>query len=313
MESATSLLQTIITILQAVVAISLNAFIVCFSFKNLKTRLTYNPTNVIYFTMGLVNIFMELVLFTESLIYLYWPALYDMMEILLTLIVLSMTVMYSSFWLTGWLCAYFCVTISNFTNRLIVGIKQFLSTFLPHVLLLSVTGSFFMSILLFWMADMEFPTQFPKNNTSASFVSPTVLLSPVYRVMVTLLGCGLPFILALGSTGVTVFSLITHIIRMKNNVSGYTRPNLHAHINATRTMVLLFTFSVIFYIIESLFLANIKGIAFNLLIIISYFVIMSFPTAEAFIIIQAIPKLRKMILGTFCPVEGVINEIKDPI
>ncbi|XP_068103371.1 taste receptor type 2 member 40-like [Hyperolius riggenbachi] len=281
------------------------------SFKSLKLRLNYNPTSVIYFTMGLLNIFMQLVLSTESLIFAFWPALYNMREILLTCIVLGMTLMYSSFWLTGWLCAYYCVTISNFSHRLIVGLKQFLSSFLPHVLLLSVIGSFFMSILMFWMADMEFPTQFPTNNTSESFVSPKILLSPVYRAMVTVLGCGLPFILALGSTGVTVFSLITHIIRMKNNVSGYTRPNLHAHINATRTMVLLFTFSVIFYIIESLFLISVKGMALSLLIIISYFVIMSFPTAEAIIIIQAIPKLRKIILGRFYPGNDSDNGITD--
>ncbi|XP_068103369.1 taste receptor type 2 member 40-like [Hyperolius riggenbachi] len=311
MESATSLLLSIITILLAVMGISLNAFIVSFSFESLKIRLAYNSTSVVYFTMGLVNIFMQLILSTASLILAFWPTLYNVRAILLTMIELSMTAMYSSFWLTGWLCACYCVTISNFSHRFIVGLKQFLSSFLPHVLFLSVMGSFVMSILLFWMADMEFPTQFPTNNTSEFFLSPTVLLSPVYRVMVNLLGCGLPFILALGFTGVTVVSLITHMIRMKNNISGYRGPNLHAHISATRTMVLFFTFSIIFYTIESLFLAYVKGMASDLLITISFFVIMAFPTAEAIIIIQAIPKLRKIILGRFCPVNDISNGITD--
>ncbi|XP_068103380.1 taste receptor type 2 member 40-like [Hyperolius riggenbachi] len=294
MGLAANIITATVTTMQVVVGFTLNACIVSFSFKSMKTRPTSNPTSLIYFIMGLLNVFMDLLFTVEAFIYIFTK------EISFTMIMLSMTVMYSSFWMTGWLCTCYCVTISNFSHWFLGILKQFLASFLPHILLLSVIGPFSMSILLFWMARMILPIQSPTNYTQKSFVFPVVIINPVYSVIVTLLGCCLPFIFTLGSTGVTVASLIRHINNMKDNVAGYNSPNLQSLFSATRTMVLFLIFSIISYITEFLWMTFLRN-PFSDRSVIMWFIITSFPTAEAMIIAQAIPKLRKMILDRIRP------------
>ncbi|XP_068103378.1 taste receptor type 2 member 40-like [Hyperolius riggenbachi] len=300
MSLAANIITVTVTTMQVVVGFTLNACIVSFSFKSMKTRPTSNPTSLIYFIMGLLNVFMDLVFTVEAFIYIFTPLTFFTEEISFTMIMLSMTVTYSSFWLTGWLCTCYCVTISNFSHWFLGILKQFLASFLPHILLLSVIGPFVMSIFLFWMARMICPIQSSINNTQTSFGFPLVIINPVYSVMVTLLGCCLPFILTLGSTGVTVSSLIRHINNMKYNVAGDNCPNLQALFSATKTMVLFLIFSIISYITEFLWMTFLRN-PFSDRSVIIWFMITSFPTAEAMIIAQAIPKLRKMILDRIHP------------
>ncbi|XP_073491107.1 taste receptor type 2 member 40-like [Aquarana catesbeiana] len=311
MPSAAEILFTTITIVQTGTGITLNTGIVSFSFQNLKKQPTFNPANVIYFSMGLVNAFMQLVLIAQNLIVCFWPQLCFIKEIELTLTFLMFSLIYCSYWHTGWLCAYYCININNFSHQRIIGLKRLLSSFLPQILLLSTIGSVILSFVAIWVVNMAFLVQTSTNSTEDMSVYTANIVMPTgYILTATFLGCILPFVLTLISTGVTALNLIKHIMKMKQNISGHSRPNLQALISATRTMILFLTLSAVFYIAELLLFSTSKRSTSDAITVIVWFIMTSFPSVEGAIIIQANPRLRKMILEKFCsrrPSSNVID------
>ncbi|XP_077305942.1 taste receptor type 2 member 40-like [Lithobates pipiens] len=298
MSSVLNSFVTTVTVVQIGVGIPLNTFILIFSCKNLKNGLSVSPTDLIYAVKELVNIFLQLVLTAENLLILLWPHLFLIRELHLTMTFLMLSPIYYSYWLTGWLCAHYCLSISNFTHKLLVGFKRFLSSFLPQLLLLSAIISFVSSALTPWEIHME-SQEHPSTNSSQVklSVSAVFLMPTACRLVATLLGSCLPFIFSLVFIGVTTSSLIRHMKRMKQNFSGNKGPNLQVYINTTRTMILFLTLSVISYIIGLYFITTISSYEMMIMSLLS---IMSFPLFEAAIIIQAVPKLRKMVVGKVC-------------
>ncbi|XP_040211604.1 taste receptor type 2 member 40-like [Rana temporaria] len=297
MPSAVQILLITVGVLQLGVGTSLNSCILVFSFKNLKNRLSVNPTNLIYSVKGLVNIFLLLVLTTENVATILWPNVLLNRELHLTMTFLMLSPIYYNYWLTGWLCAHYCLSISNFTHKLLVGFKRFLSSFLPRVLLLSAIISFVMSVLSIW--EIHISQEPPSTNSTqdAPSISVVYFIPKACRLVATILGCCLPLNLALVSIRVTTSSLIRHMTKMKQNFSGNKGPNLQVLINTTRTMTLFLALSVISYIICFVFLS---GTSSYDTMIISFLPIMTFPLIEAVIIIQAVPKLRNMVVGKVC-------------
>ncbi|XP_040211601.1 taste receptor type 2 member 40-like [Rana temporaria] len=298
MASAGAILLAVTIALQTVTGITLNSCITAFSFKSRKNGSSFHPTNLIFSIMGLVNIFLQFVLTAQNIIYTFWPCWFFMRELSLSLSVLTQCMAYCSFWLTGWLCAYYCVNIVNLGHPLIARLQRLLSSFLPHVLVMSIIGPFLLGVLSIWMAAVVEVK--PSSNHTGCIVGETFNLNAAYRAITTFLGCCLPFFLALISTGITISSLIRHINKTKNNVSGYTPSSLQSLIHAAKTMVLFLVLSVIFYVFALLFSATITNTSAEAMSVLSSFIIMSFPLTEAVIIIQAVPKLRKKIRGNFC-------------
>ncbi|XP_040211603.1 taste receptor type 2 member 40-like [Rana temporaria] len=296
MSSAMLVLLITLGVLQLGIGTSLNSCILVFSFKNLKNGLSVHLTNLIYSVKGLVNIFLLLVLTAENVLHILWPNVLLIREAHLMMTFLKLSPIYYNYWLTCWLCAHYCLSISNFTHKLLVGFKAVLSSFLPQVLLLSAILSFVMSVLSLWE---NHTLSHPSTNSTqdAPSISAVFLMPKACIVVAKILGCCLPLNLALVSTGVTTSSLIRHMKKMKQNFSGNKGPNLQVLINTTRTMIMFLTLSVISFFLGIFFLSEIS--LYDTMIVI-LLLIMPFPLLEAAIIIQAVPKLRKMIVGTVC-------------
>ncbi|XP_077306180.1 taste receptor type 2 member 40-like [Lithobates pipiens] len=301
MASAADILLLTITIVQTGTGITLNTGIVSFSFQSLRKQPTFNPANVIYFTMGMVNVFMQLVLIAQNLIVCLWPQLFFITEIELTLTFLILSLIYCSYWNTGWLCTYYCTNINNFSHQHIIGLKRLLSSFLPQILLLSTIGSVVLSFVAIWVVNVEFLGQTSTNSTEdISAYTAHVVMPTEYILIASFLGCILPFVLTFISTGVTALNLIKHIMKMKQNISEHSPPNLQALISATRTMILFLTLSAMFYIAELLMFSTTKHSTSDAITVLTWVIFTSFPSVEGAIIIQANPRLRKMILEKFC-------------
>ncbi|XP_068103516.1 taste receptor type 2 member 4-like [Hyperolius riggenbachi] len=293
-------LTTIITTVQ-VVGISLNICIVFFNFKSLKNEPIINPSTLIYFAMGLVNVCMQLLFMLQNFLSFLCPRLFFTRKVTLPVIIFGVIFMFYSFWLTGWLCAYYCITIVNTSHQLIVVLRRILSSFLPHILLLTAVSSIFMSVPCIWMMDMVLQMQPQTNSTlETSFTGAKLLINPVFLGIGAVLGSCLPNILAAVSTGVTTFTLLRHITKMKHNVSGYNHPNIQTLINATRTMIVFLACSVIFGAFEVMYFFGEKNTSSYSIAYIGWFVVLCFPSTQALIIIHAIPKLRKTILQKLC-------------
>ncbi|KAM9305078.1 taste receptor type 2 member 40-like [Gastrophryne carolinensis] len=285
------LLTALLTIymLEFPVAFYLNTFMVCRTRRSLRDGASRNPASLIQFVIGVTNISLRGLLVIDGVFY-FFPDLYKVAIYDFTTNFLLISHICFSYWLMAWLSAHYCTTITTTHHRLYIWIKKALSTFLPHVLILTAAGSLAVALAeagKFVKFLLKRNATSMENGAASSFNLNTF-------TTVTLSSC-LPCVLILISLLCTVLSLLKHVRNMHRGVSGSTHLNVQVHVNAARTMVLFLLLAITFFMSEIVLLT--MPFSFdNPACVISWMAMMTFQTAEASIIIQASPKLRKMLL-----------------
>ncbi|XP_063788994.1 taste receptor type 2 member 40-like [Pseudophryne corroboree] len=265
--------------------------------KSIRNDKRLNPPHLIHLLRGLVNILLQSSLTVQGSLYVICVPVLFIREVYIPLFIINLTMTYCSFWLTAWLCAYYCTTITNFRYGLCVWLQRIRSSSLLLLLLLTAGGTFLIGLLFIWNVTLENEIKGSENSTlGTSFISETFNVNPLYSLIATCLGCCLPFILILYSIILTVSSLMRHVCNMKQSDSGFTCPKLQAHLNAIRTVTLILIVFVTFCIAEIVLSTATFSTIPDGKILISWSIVMSYPAAESIIAIQASSKLRKMIV-----------------
>ncbi|XP_073490741.1 taste receptor type 2 member 39-like [Aquarana catesbeiana] len=204
---------------------------------------------------------------------------------------------YYSFWLTFWLSAHYCTSITNLSYGFFIWLKRIVSNFLSQLLFLTALGILIGTVPGILALNAESPLQSSENSTEISDTKFHFSLS--YLVSVTFLGVILPFCLSLLCLALTFSFLIRHVWRVKNNDSGSTRPNLQAHVTALRTIFFLLLMFSIFCVSQVLLFLEKSTRLTELIPAVSWILQLLSPSAEAAIIFQASNKLRRIILRRF--------------
>ncbi|XP_069591810.1 taste receptor type 2 member 9-like [Ranitomeya imitator] len=287
----------VFSFVEGLVAISLNASIIIINVKSLKGGWKRTPSDLIHVAMGMVNISLRGLLLGHF-VGLWLSTSYITMAFSVTVIPLPF-LMYYTFWLTAWLCGYYCTSITNFSHRFFPWMKRWLTNVLPYLLMFSGVGSLVISIPGIWTLRMKIQEQH-LGNGSFIFTSVVIVSTSIeYTVVSNVLGCSVPFMVILISLITSVSSLLRHICSIKLNNPHSLHPKLQPHVNAIGTMVLLLTLSGIFYTAE-IILFYTQSLS-DTRIVVCWCVIFVFPTIEAIIMIQASPKLRKTFQEAICP------------
>ncbi|XP_077305954.1 taste receptor type 2 member 40-like [Lithobates pipiens] len=272
-------------------AIPSNTCIVMGNLDIIRKKGKLSPTDVIFLAKGIVNLLLQCVLSIEAMIYALSLEIFNIRQVFVFMDTSIYFLIYYNFWLTFWLSAHYCTTITNLSYGFFIWIKRIVSNFLSHLLFLTALGMFIVSIQWFWAVSEE-SIQSSENSTKASGNRFRISLS--YIVPMTFLGCILSFCLSLLCLVLTFSFLLRHVWRVKNNDSGSTRPNLQAHVTALRTiffLLLIFTFFCMSQM--DIFLQN------SSLLIVCYDLQLLSPSVEAAVIFQASNKLRRIILRRF--------------
>ncbi|XP_077305955.1 taste receptor type 2 member 41-like [Lithobates pipiens] len=250
-----------------------------------------SPTDVIFLAKGIVNLLLQCVLSVQGMIYVLCLKVCYVTEVHGFLNTSGYFLAYYNFWLTFWLSAHYCTTITNLSYGFFIWIKRIVSNFLSHLLFLTALGVFIVRVPWFWIVYAE-SIQSSENSTEVSYIRVHEYFS--YYVPANTVGVILPFCLSLLCLVLTFSFLLRHVWRVKNNDSGSTRPNLQAHVTALRTiffLLLLFTFFCVSQV--DIFFKNspMYTVCWNLQILS--------PSVEAAVIFQASNKLRRTILRRF--------------
>ncbi|XP_073490738.1 taste receptor type 2 member 8-like [Aquarana catesbeiana] len=280
------------SVMGLVLAIPSNTCIVMGNLDIIRKKGKLSPTDVIFLAKGIVNILLQCVLSINGMFYVLCPAVFYGTEFIGFSNISVCFLMYFNFWLTFWLSAHYCTTITNLSYRLFIWIKRTVSNFLSQLLFLTALGMFIVSVLIYLLTHVA-SIQSSKNGTEAS--DNTLHNYLFYRVPAFILGANLPFCLSLLCLVLTFSFLLRHVWRVKNNDSGSTHPNLQAHVTALRTiffLLLMFAISCISQTV-SFFSPNMSLLA------VSWNLQFLSPSVEAVIILQANNKLRRIILRRF--------------
>ncbi|XP_073490746.1 taste receptor type 2 member 40-like [Aquarana catesbeiana] len=273
-------------------AIPSNTCIVMGNLDIIRKKGKLSPTDVIFLAKGIVNILLQCVLSIEGMIYVLCWAFLSVKELSGFLNTSLYVLMYYNFWLTFWLSAHYCTSITNLSYGFFIWLKRIVSNFLNQLLFLTALGMFIVRVPGSLVVNAE-SIQPSENRTEDSGKMFHEIFS--YRVPANFLGIILPFCLSLLCLVLTSSFLLRHVWRVKNNDSGSTRPNLQAHVTALRTIFFLLLISTFFCMSQlDVFFQNSQtfpAVCWNLQILS--------PPVEAAVIFQASNKLRRIILRRF--------------
>ncbi|KAM9305077.1 taste receptor type 2 member 4-like [Gastrophryne carolinensis] len=282
-----------ISFAECLLSFYLNTFIALKTGRSLRDGATRSPANLLQFIIGVTNISMRGLLAIDGVIYRVQDIyMWDVYDYTVTFLLISQ--MCFSYWLMAWLSAHYCTTITTTRHRLFIWIRKALSTFLPHVLVLTATGS-----LVVALAETGNLTKlFQKGECNATGMEdgavPPVTLN---KISSDILSSCLPCVLI--SLLVKVSSLLKHVWNMNRGVSGSAHLNVQVHVNAARTMVLFLLLAITFFTSEVIFFM-LPYSTDNPTSFVFWTVMELLASAEATIIIQASHKLRKMFLMRTC-------------
>ncbi|XP_077306196.1 taste receptor type 2 member 40-like [Lithobates pipiens] len=250
-----------------------------------------SPTDVIFLAKGIVNLLLQCVLSIRGMLLALSLEIFNIKQLFVFMNPPIFFLIYYNYWLTFWLSAHYCTTITNLSYGFFIWIKRIVSNFLSQLLFLTALGVFIVSVPGFWAFRAKSLIQSSVNNTNISGISLDKVFS--YHVSENTLGVILPFCLSFLCLVLTSSFLLRHVWRVKNNDSGSTRPNLQGHVTALRTiffLLLIFTFFCGYQVM--IFVPSSLSIVFGNLQLLS-------PSVEAAVIFQASNKVRRIILRRF--------------
>ncbi|XP_040211618.1 taste receptor type 2 member 40-like [Rana temporaria] len=276
------------SVLGLVLAIPSNTCIVMGNLDIIRKKGKLSPSDVIFLGKGIVNILLQCVMSLQTMLYVLCPEVLNITGEHGFMITSVYFLIYYNFWLTFWLSAHYCTSITNLSYGFFIWLNRSVSNFLSHLLFLTALGVFIVSVPRFWATNAD-SLQSSENSTKASgnryleFYLPT-----------NTLGCILPTCLSLLFLVLTFSFLLRHVWRVKNNDSGSTRPNLQAHVTALRTIFFLLLMFAIFCMTQAVaFFQN------SSLFTVSWDLQLLSQSVEAAVIFQASKKLRRIILRRF--------------
>ncbi|MEE6499583.1 hypothetical protein FKM82_003505, partial [Ascaphus truei] len=286
------ILLLIISTIESITGFILSSCVMAVSYRNWKKDISRNLCDLILLSMGLCNIALQCTMNTELSLSMIRPYIRFYREIKSALIFVGMFLLYLNFWLTAWLCVYYCIKIANFIHHLFFRVKLWISSVLQKLLLMSALGSFIISVPSLGFFRQIHPQENSTHSTTGncSENSQTAALYISNIVLAAVLGCCLPFLLSLISIGLTLTSLCGHVWRMKQNTSDFSIPRLQVHSRAARTMILLVVLSLSVCIAKlyRLFSSDQEDTLKD----ICWYFILCYPTLQAFLLIQGNTKLR---------------------
>ncbi|MEE6523191.1 hypothetical protein FKM82_021958 [Ascaphus truei] len=203
------ILVVTISIIPCIAGTIFNSCIMAVNYRNWRNDISLNQCDLILLSMGLSNLALLCILNAEFFLYLVPSHIRFYREINSALIFLEIVIIYLNIWLTFWLCVYYCIKIANFMHRLFLRVKLWVSSVLQKLLLMSVVGSFIISVPSLWTCRQIDPQENSTYSLTAncSAVSETQAVYISNIVIAAVLGCCLPFLLSLISIGLTLTSL----------------------------------------------------------------------------------------------------------
>ncbi|XP_044307030.1 taste receptor type 2 member 4-like [Varanus komodoensis] len=262
-----------------------NGFIVTVAIIQWTKRRSLSSNEQLLMILGISN-FCITVLLAASLI---GNQLNNRSYLLLQIIFrVAIFLLYSRFWLTAWLCVFYCLKIVNSTYSAFLWCKLRISQLIPHLLAASLVVSFFLSVF----SILHLPVQSQSNTTACTANMTQAKMGIDFsrdRILLLSLGSGCPLLVVSLCSILIVASLCRHICRMRSAASSFKSHQTEAHIKAAGTVVFLLILYLLFYVAESLPLI----VGFEGSDLFELLVLMVYAPAQATILVLVNPKLKQ--------------------
>ncbi|XP_040296078.1 taste receptor type 2 member 40-like [Bufo bufo] len=283
----------IIFIIETFTGVLSNVFIVVVNFHDWLKGQSLNSSDQLVVSLALSNFCFACINAATIVCTFFFSNIFLLDYVFYTFYMILSYSIFSSSWLSAWLCLFFCVKIISFKHGCMAWLKANITTIVPWLILVSQVFSIVSSLPLIWTITKVFAS----NSTDESEANGTSIftgykINATYNLFSLLINCFLPFLFVMATTGRIILSLYTHARHMKQNMED-RGPSLKVHQGAARTMMSLLVLYLIFYVVE-------LGIGFlsmmDPLYWVCFLLIVSFPTLQSIIFITGNAKLKQTCL-----------------
>ncbi|MEE6513659.1 hypothetical protein FKM82_021433 [Ascaphus truei] len=273
-----------------------NLFIVLVNLLNWFKGRKFNRCDLILTSLGISNICFQCSTTVDKIIFIAFRDLYFTKNIYLFYCPGMVLFINPNSWFTTRLCVYYCIKIVNRNTHLFIWLKQHISSIVPWVLLGSAVGSVGIALPAIWNIYIVLP-----GNTTANYSVDDIEIrwSLPYAGTTGFLVVICPFLLVVLSIALILVSLCQHVVNMKENASGFSKPNLKAHIGAANTIMSLLLSYLVFNIAETLLITNVFPVD-SPGYVLCWALIMGFTISQSLILIPGNPKLKKALRRFLC-------------
>ncbi|XP_056392736.1 taste receptor type 2 member 40-like [Hyla sarda] len=280
----------IILMIEIFTGVLTNVFIVVVNVHVWLRGQSLNSSDHLVVSLALSNFCFSCINASTIVCFIYF---YDIFLVDYVFYILYMIMTYSIFsssWLSAWLCLFFCVKIITYQQGCMAWLKAKITSVVPWLILSSQVFSIASSLPVIWSFTKVYASnstdQLETNGTS------TVVgykINQTYNLFSIFINCFVPFMVVMATTGRIIASLFSHARHMKQNMEDHG-PSLKAHQGAARTMMSLLILYLIFYVVE-------LGLGFlsmmDPLYWVCFLLIFSFPTLQSVIFIAGNAKLKQ--------------------
>ncbi|KAM4603219.1 taste receptor type 2 member 4-like, partial [Discoglossus pictus] len=228
--------------------VPLNVFIMAVSFRAWVKGGQQNSADLLLLVLGPFNI-TTLSLQWFGIIIPFFVDVFSYFSFYFIFAVFCSTFLSSS-WITAWLSTFYCIKIVTFQHRLITYLKLRFSILLPWLLSGSIILSFSLTSLMV-VPSLYAPFDNLVNNTNSSSYEQIYYMYLYINTFIyglTTASC-VPLLLSVISLGLTITSLILHVLRLRRGSSHISFSQVKAHVHAAITMTLLLILQMIYFLV----------------------------------------------------------------
>ncbi|XP_078509285.1 taste receptor type 2 member 9-like [Lissotriton helveticus] len=282
----------------SLIGILASAFIVALNLLDWAKGRRLTTCDLILVALGIACTCSQCTFVGNAYLYVLCRASYDFENISTALLSLHLYIGSTSVWLTACLCVFYCVKIVDFNHWLCSWLKLRISKMVPWLLLGSFVEPPLLNMLLYW-SSYKVSSKYPTANSTANATVPgSEMRWTLWNDVGTmLLGLCLPLLVCMASITLILTSLYSHIRRMKENTSGFSRTHLEPHFGAARLVGSLLLVYIFLTLAE---LAYTIPPSYQLEIAAKIIFASSAP-AQSIILIQGNAKLKKVLLMILSP------------
>uniref|UniRef100_A0A8D0C5K6 Taste receptor type 2 n=1 Tax=Salvator merianae TaxID=96440 RepID=A0A8D0C5K6_SALMN len=201
-------------------------------------------------SLGVSNIFATFVL---SLCFYDWNTKIIFSNTLKLILYYSFCcVVFMRYWLTAWLCVFYCVKILNSTHSFFLWWKMRISRLVPRFILGSCVVSFLASFFIALTISIQLQTNKTVNVTNITKAGKMEELSKNANIFFLIIGSTCPLLAVFICSVLVVASLCQHACKMTSKGSNLRNLQTEAHVKAAWTVFSLLVLYISFYVAQAL-------------------------------------------------------------
>ncbi|KAM3916060.1 taste receptor type 2 member 40-like [Leptodactylus fuscus] len=280
----------IILMIEIFSGVMTNVFIVVVNLHDWLKGRSFNSSDHLVVSLALSNFCFSCINAATIVCSIFFSSIFLVDFVFYTLYGIMSYSIFSSSWLSAWLCLFFCVKIISFQHGCMLWLKTNITSVVPWLILLSQVLSIVSSLPIIWTITKVYATNATDEiGTNGTLTFTGYQMSQTYNMFSLLINCFIPFMFVMVTTGRIIVSLCAHARHMKQNMEDHG-PSLKAQQGAARTMMSLLILYLIFYVVE-------LGLGFlsmaDPLYWVCFVLIFSFPTLQSGVIISGNAKLKQ--------------------